>query len=168
MNSIRIGIGYDVHPFVCGRDLILGGIRLEHDKGLGGHSDADVLIHAIIDSFCGAAGLGDIGKLFPDTSEEYKNIHSILLLERVSALLKDMGASIINIDTVVICEQPKILPYVYEMKNAISAALDNLPVERIGIKGKTTEKLGFTGRSEGIAVHAVALLQLQQNTASRM
>lgn len=160
MNSIRIGIGYDVHPFERGRDLILGGLRIDYIYGLGGHSDADVLVHAIIDAICGAAGFGDIGKLFPDTNDMYKNIRSIILLQKVCTMLKDSAAEIINIDSVVICEKPKILPYVDEMKKMISEALDNLPVDRIGIKGKTTEGLGFTGRSEGIAVQAVALLRI--------
>jgi len=160
MNSIRIGIGYDVHPFERGRDLILGGLRIDYTYGLGGHSDADVLVHAIIDAICGAAGFGDIGKLFPDTNDMYKNIRSIILLQKVCTMLKDSAAEIINIDSVVICEKPKILPYVDEMKKMISEALDNLPVDRIGIKGKTTEGLGFTGRSEGIAVQAVALLRI--------
>lgn len=161
MNSIRVGIGYDVHPFAKGRDLILGGIKIDYSAGLDGHSDADVLIHAIIDAICGAAGLGDIGRLFPDSSKEYKNIKSVLLLEKVSNSLVEKKIQIINIDSVVICEQPKIVPYIHDMKTTISHALNGLSVDRIGIKGKTTEKLGFTGRSEGIAAQAVALLHFK-------
>lgn len=158
MNRLRIGIGYDVHAFAEGRDLILGGVKIDYKYGLMGHSDADVLIHAIIDSLLGASNLGDIGKLFPDTDKKYKGISSIELLKKVSSLLLSKNIEIINIDSVVICEKPKIKDYTDKMKSEISIALNNLDVNRIGIKGTTTEKLGFTGRGEGIAAQAVSLI----------
>ena len=157
MENLRIGIGYDVHAFTDNRKLILGGVKIDC-RGLEGHSDADVLIHAIIDSLLGAAGLGDIGRLFPDP--EYKDISSILLLEHVYGLLKTNNIEIINIDSVIICEKPKIIDYSEAMKDNLSKALNGLDIKRIGIKGKTTEGLGFTGRGEGIAVHAVSLVKL--------
>lgn len=161
MNSLRIGNGFDVHPFCDNRPLILGGVRIEHDRGLQGHSDADVLTHSIIDSLLGAAGLGDIGKLFPDTDKKYMNIRSLLLLEKVYSLFKERGIRIINTDSVVICEKPKIAPYVEAMKLEISSALGgDVGPELIGIKGTTTEKLGFTGRDEGIAVYTVSLISV--------
>jgi 2-C-methyl-D-erythritol 2,4-cyclodiphosphate synthase len=158
MEQLRIGIGYDVHAFSEERSLILGGVKFDHELGLLGHSDADVLIHAIIDSLLGAANLGDIGRLFPDTDEKYKNISSIELLKNVSGLLKSKNIKIINIDSVLVCERPKIKDNTDQMKLNISRALDGLDVSRIGIKGKTSEKLGFTGREEGIAAQAVALI----------
>jgi 2-C-methyl-D-erythritol 2,4-cyclodiphosphate synthase len=161
MQNIRIGIGYDVHAFARDRDLVLGGLRIEHEFGLMGHSDADVLVHAIIDALLGAAALGDIGQHFPDTDPKYKGISSIELLNQVNALLLKKNISIINIDSVIICEKPKIKDYAEKMKLKISAALNGLSVEKIGIKGKTTEKLGFTGRGEGIAAHAVCLLSIE-------
>jgi len=161
MNSLRIGNGFDVHSFCEGRALILGGVQIEYYKGLKGHSDADVLIHAIIDSLLGASGLGDIGKLFPDTDKQYKNISSLLLLEEVYRLLKKHGISIINTDSVIICEKPKIAPYVEAMKQKISSAFNGeVNPDSIGIKGTTTEKLGFTGREEGIAVYSVSLITI--------
>lgn len=159
-SQIRIGIGYDVHPFAEGRDLILGGERVPAPRGLMGHSDADVLVHAVIDALLGAAGLGDIGRLFPDSDESFRGISSIELLRRVHELLREKRITIVNIDAVVICERPKIAPLAERMKGRISAALGNLPVDRIGIKGKTTEGLGFTGREEGIAAQAAALVSL--------
>jgi 2-C-methyl-D-erythritol 2,4-cyclodiphosphate synthase len=160
MENIRIGTGYDVHAFAKGRDLILGGVKIDYESGLLGHSDADVLVHAIIDSLLGAANLGDIGKLFPDTDNKYKGISSIELLKQVNALLIKKDIQIINIDTIVICERPKIKDFTDKMKLNISASLNGLSVDRIGIKGTTTEKLGFTGRGEGIAAQAVSLVLL--------
>ncbi len=160
MKNIRIGVGYDVHAFAKGRDLILGGVKIDNELGLLGHSDADVLIHAIIDALLGAAGLGDIGQLFPDTDARYKGISSIELLKQVNSLLLRNSIYIINIDSVVICERPKIKDFADEMRLNISAALNGLSIERIGLKGKTTEKLGFTGRGEGIAAQAVCLINL--------
>ncbi len=162
LNRIRIGIGYDVHPFAKNRKLIIGGERIDYKHGLQGHSDADVLIHAIIDSLLGAANLGDIGRLFPDTDEKYKDISSIVLLKKVDDIFWENKIQIINIDTVLICEKPMIKDHVDKMKQNISKALNDLPVNRIGIKGKTTEKLGFTGRSEGIAAQAVSLISLPE------
>jgi len=160
MENIRIGTGFDVHRFIIGRPLVLGGVTIDHPMGLEGHSDADVLVHAIIDALLGASNLPDIGQLFPDSSSSYKNISSLVLLERVSALLREKGVSVVNIDSTVICDRPKIARYIPEMKQKISAALDELSPERIGIKGTTTEGLGFTGRGEGIAAQAVALVSI--------
>jgi 2-C-methyl-D-erythritol 2,4-cyclodiphosphate synthase len=160
MQNIRVGIGYDVHAFAKGRNLILGGVKIDYEFGLMGHSDADVLVHAIIDALLGAANLGDIGKLFPDTDQKYKGISSIELLKQVNTLLLNKNIKIINIDSVVICEKPKIKDYTDKMKSNISVALCGLSVDRIGIKGTTTEKLGFTGRGEGIAAQAVSLIEL--------
>ena len=159
MQGLRIGNGFDVHRFAPGRDLILGGIKIDHLLGLDGHSDADVLIHSIIDSFLGPSGLGDIGRLFPDTDPAYKNISSICLLEQVYAKIREKGFSVVNTDSIVICEKPKIAPYADMIRLSISRAMKNeVPPEAISIKGKTTEKLGFTGRGEGIAVYTVSLI----------
>lgn len=160
MQSLRIGIGYDVHPFASGKKLILGGVECEHPLGLDGHSDADVLVHAIIDSLLGAANMGDIGMLFPDNDPRYKDIFSISLLQEVGQRFLEKNIRIINIDSIIICEKPKVAPYIDLMKKNISQALNGLGIDRIGIKGKTTEKLGFTGREEGIAVQAVSLIQV--------
>ncbi len=159
MDSLRIGNGYDVHAFISGRDLVLGGIRIDYRFGLAGHSDADVLVHALIDSILGATGLPDIGRLFPDTDNRYRDIKSILLLESVREKIAKLKAEIINIDTVVVCQEPRIASYVNAMKESISGALGIDP-GRIGIKGSTTEGLGFTGRGEGIAAYAVALVRM--------
>ena len=159
MTDLRIGNGFDVHAFEQGRDLIIGGVKIPHPEGLAGHSDADVLTHAIIDSLLSPSNLGDIGKLFPDTDPAYKNISSIILLEKVYEKFTDAGYRIINIDSVIICDTPKIAPYTQLMKQAVSKAMKNeVQPEAIGIKGKTTEKLGFTGRGEGIAVYTVSLI----------
>ncbi len=159
MTCFRIGNGFDTHAFEEGRDLIIGGVKIPYSHGLAGHSDADVLIHAIIDSLLSPANLGDIGKLFPDSDPSLKNINSILLLKKVYEKLKVSGYSIVNIDSVIICEKPKIASYTEKMKENISNAMNNeIPTDCIGIKGKTTEKLGFTGRGEGIAVYTVSLL----------
>lgn len=156
--NIRIGNGFDVHKFSPDRKLILGGVHIEHPQGLLGHSDADVLVHAIIDSLLGAGSLPDIGQLFPDTDPQYKDISSLELLQKVGNMLGDMQVQIINIDSIVICESPKIYPYIDAMKKNISNSLNGLETERIGIKGKTSEGLGFTGRGEGIAAMAVCLV----------
>lgn len=156
--DLRVGIGYDVHAFAENRKLVLGGVAIAHPRGLAGHSDADVLIHALIDALLGAASLGDIGRLFPDTDPALRGADSIGLLSRVYEIMTRRGARIVNIDSVVICEQPKISPHVDAMKAAISRALGGLPVERIGVKGTTTEGLGFAGRREGIAAQAVTLV----------
>ena len=159
MINYRIGNGFDVHALVHGRKLIIGGVTIDYHLGLDGHSDADVLIHSIIDSFLSPANIGDIGQLFPDTDPAYKNISSITLLKEVYSKLNTNGFTVINTDSVVICDKPKIAPYLNEMKKNISEAMGgNLHPNSIGIKGKTTEKLGFTGRGEGIAVYTVSLL----------
>jgi len=160
MYNIRIGSGFDVHKFVEGRDLMLGGVKIDYHLGLAGHSDADVLVHAIMDALLGASNLGDIGKLFPDSDSSYKNINSLLLLEKVYARLNEKNISIINIDSIVICEAPKILPYINSMKKNISKTLQLSSTDRISIKGTTTEHLGFTGRKEGIAVISNCLIAL--------
>jgi 2-C-methyl-D-erythritol 2,4-cyclodiphosphate synthase len=158
--DIRIGNGYDVHRFADERDLIIGGVKIEHPQGLLGHSDADVLIHAIIDSLLGASSFEDIGRHFPDTDTIYQNANSVNLLQTVYKKIVNSGISIINIDSVIICESPKISPYIEKMKNRISEALGGLELNRIGIKGKTNEKMGFAGRGEGIAVYSVALVDV--------
>ena len=154
---MKIGIGYDVHALVENRKLILGGIDIPYEKGLLGHSDADVLVHAIMDSILGALGLGDIGKHFPDTDEEYKDISSLILLERVYNIMIESKYKIGNIDTVIIAQSPKLAPYIEDMKLNISKIL-NTPVFNINIKATTTEKLGFEGRKEGISAQSVCLL----------
>ncbi len=154
----RIGIGYDVHAFAPDRALILGGVTIPYEKGLTGHSDADVLTHAIMDALLGAARLGDIGKLFPDTDPAYKDADSIELLKQVGALLRQEGFSIVDIDSVLMIEQPKISPHRDAMRARIADALE-LPDTAVGIKATTTEQLGFVGRGEGVAAQAVALLE---------
>lgn len=154
----RIGQGFDVHKLVEGRKCILGGVDIPHHCGLLGHSDADVLLHAIMDAILGAAGLGDIGRHFPDTDDAYKGASSLDLLEHVGYLIREKGYSIGNIDATVICQKPKILPYVEEMIENISKTL-KIDYGKINIKGTTTEKLGFTGRKEGIAAQAVCILK---------
>jgi 2-C-methyl-D-erythritol 2,4-cyclodiphosphate synthase len=154
----RIGNGYDVHPLVKERKLILGGVEIPHDLGLGGHSDADVLLHAICDAILGACGAGDIGHHFPDTSGEYKNISSLLLLKRVARTCADRGYKISNTDAIIVAQEPKVSPYIVEMITNIAAALD-IETTQVNIKATTTEKLGFEGRKEGISAHAIALLE---------
>ncbi|MCR5482349.1 MAG: 2-C-methyl-D-erythritol 4-phosphate cytidylyltransferase [Clostridia bacterium] len=156
--EVRIGKGFDVHPLVEGRKLILGGTEIPFEKGLDGHSDADVLVHAIMDALLGAANLGDIGRLFPDTEPIFKSISSLVLLEKVGELLREDGLEIVNIDATVIAEEPKISGIVPMMKANICNAL-RLDQERLNIKGTTTERLGFTGRGEGIAAEAVCSLE---------
>lgn len=154
---LRIGQGFDVHAFESGRKLILGGVQIAHNQGLAGHSDADVLIHAVIDAFLGALSLGDIGKLFPDNDMSYKDADSMELLKKV--LEKAPNFKLNNLDVIVICERPKIAPYSEEMRKNIASAF-NCNINQISIKGTTTEKLGFTGRGEGIAAMAVILLEV--------
>lgn len=154
---MRIGQGYDVHPLVAGRDLIIGGVKIPHSKGLQGHSDADVLLHAICDACLGAAGLGDIGKHFPDTDAQYKNIDSRLLLRRVHASLRAGGWYVVNVDATIIAQAPRLAPHIPRMQENIAADLD-LIVGHVNVKATTTEHLGFIGREEGIAAQAVVLL----------
>jgi len=153
----RIGIGFDVHRLVEERKCIIGGVEIPHSKGLLGHSDADVLTHAICDALLGAAGLGDIGTYFPDNDPKFKNIDSLILLKQVKEEISKLGFVIENIDSIVMAEKPKINPHRMEMKAILSKTL-GIEESRIGIKATTTEKLGFTGREEGIAAQSVALL----------
>ena len=154
---MRIGTGYDVHRLVKDRDLILGGVKIDYEYGLLGHSDADVLVHAIMDALLGAAAMGDIGKHFPDTEEAYRGISSIALLEHVAGLLKENGYSVGNIDSVIIAQSPKMAPHIENMRKNIARAL-SIELSRISVKATTEEGLGFTGAGEGISSHAVCLL----------
>ena len=154
----RIGNGYDVHRLIKGRKLILGGVDIPHDLGLDGHSDADVLCHALCDSLLGAAGAGDLGKYFPDTDNKWKGVSSLVLLEKSGELVAERGFQISNIDTTIVAQQPKIGPHIESMTTNISETLKIDPTQ-INIKATTTERLGFTGREEGIAAYAVTLLK---------
>lgn len=154
---LRIGHGYDVHAFSENRKCILGGVDVPCEKGLLGHSDADVLLHAISDSLLGAAALGDIGKHFPDTDPRYKGADSLVLLENVCNLIKSKGYKVINIDATVIAQMPKLAPYIDEMRENIAKAL-GVDVDFVSVKATTEEKLGFTGRKEGISAHCVCLI----------
>lgn len=155
---MRIGHGYDVHRLTSGRKLILGGVEIPHDLGLDGHSDADVLIHAIMDALLGAAALGDIGKLFPDTDNAYLGIDSMILLEKVSETIYRAGYSISNIDATVLAQKPKLAPYIMQMRRNIAGAL-TLRDDQVSVKATTEERLGFTGAEQGIAAHAVCLIE---------
>ena len=158
MVDFRIGHGYDVHRLVKDRALILGGVEIAHELGLLGHSDADVLVHAVMDALIGAMGKGDIGKHFPDTDEKYKGISSISLLSAVHRMLTDNGYRVVNVDATVIAQRPKLSSYIEEMRSNMAAALD-VEAEVINVKATTEERLGFTGSEEGIAAHAVALIE---------
>lgn len=154
---MRIGFGYDSHRLVSGRDLILGGIKVPYDKGLLGHSDGDVIVHAIIDAVIGALGLGDIGKHFPDTDPQWKDAKSTTLLRQIVGLARAGGFEIAWVDCTVVAEEPKLSPYIEAMKEAISAS--GVPSSCINIKAKTNEKMGFVGRGEGVVAYAVCLLK---------
>ncbi len=154
-NNMRVGLGYDVHKFEADRELILGGVKIDYEYGLLGHSDADVLLHAIMDSLLGAAGMGDIGRHFSDKDPKYKGISSMKLLEEVRHKIVDYD--IINIDSVVICQAPKLMNYIPQMEENIARVLD-IEVSRVNVKATTTERLGFAGRKEGIASEAICLL----------
>lgn len=154
---IRVGNGYDVHRFEEGRRLVLGGVEIPYAKGLLGHSDADVLVHAIMDALLGACGERDIGKHFPDTDASFKDISSLILLKKVKEILTQKGYRIGNVDSIIVAEAPKLSPYIDLMKDNLAEVLD-LDAESIGVKATTTESLGFTGRKEGIAAYAVACL----------
>jgi 2-C-methyl-D-erythritol 2,4-cyclodiphosphate synthase len=156
--GLRIGYGIDFHQLVSGRDLFIGGVKIPHDKGALGHSDADVLLHAICDALLGAACMGDIGVHFPDTSAEFKNIDSKILLAKTYELIKAKGYSIINIDSTLCLEAPKIKPYVAEMQQVIAGIL-SISINDISIKATTTETMGFVGRKEGLVAHATCLIQ---------
>ena len=156
---MRIGHGYDVHRLVPGRALILGGVTIPYEKGLDGHSDADVLVHAVMDALTGAARLGDIGKLFPDTDPAYAGISSLKLLAEVGRLLGEKGFAVVNIDATLLAQAPKVGPYKQQMAENIAAALGVSP-EQVNVKATTEEGLGFTGDGSGMAAHAVVLLEI--------
>ncbi|MBO5039839.1 MAG: 2-C-methyl-D-erythritol 2,4-cyclodiphosphate synthase [Clostridia bacterium] len=156
-SDIRIGHGYDVHRLTEDRDLIIGGVKIPYEKGLLGHSDADVLVHAILDAILGALGEGDIGKHFPDTDERFKGINSMLLAENVASLLSSKGYTVGNIDATVVAQRPKLSPYIEDMRANIAKVFGVTP-DRVNIKATTEEKLGFTGSGEGISAHAVCLI----------
>ena len=158
MTNLRIGQGYDVHRLTEGRRLILGGVEIPFALGLDGHSDADVLVHAIMDALCGASKLGDIGKLFPDTDPQYAGISSILLLKRVADALKAQGFQIVNVDATLVAQAPKVAPYRAEMEKNIAEAL-GIDLDAINVKATTEERLGFTGDGSGMAAKAIALLE---------
>ena len=158
MTNLRVGHGYDVHRLTEGRKLILGGVEIPWEKGLLGHSDADVLVHAVMDALAGAARLGDIGKLFPDSDPVYKDISSLKLLGEVGRLLEERGFAVVNIDAALLAQAPKVAPYKDRMAENIAAAL-NIQAEQVNVKATTEEGLGFTGSGEGMAAHAVALIE---------
>ena len=155
---MRIGMGYDVHKLTEGRKLIIGGVEIPYEKGLLGHSDADVLLHAIMDALLGAAAMGDIGKLFPDTDDRYLGASSMKLLEAVGVRLRERGYRVGNIDATLLAQQPKVSPYTQQMVQNIAAAL-GIDESRVSVKATTEEHLGFTGSGEGMAAHAVCLLE---------
>lgn len=158
MTKLRVGHGYDVHRLVEGRALMLGGVTVPFDRGLLGHSDADVLTHAVMDALLGAAALGDIGKLFPDSDAAYAGADSIALLRRVTALLREHGWQVGNVDATVVAQTPKLAPYIPEMRRRLAEAM-GLDVDCVSVKATTEERLGFTGSGEGMAAHAVALIE---------
>ena len=158
MTKLRVGHGYDVHRLTEGRALILGGVTVPFDRGLLGHSDADVLTHAVMDALLGAAALGDIGKLFPDSDAAYAGADSIALLERVTALLREHGWQVGNVDATVVAQAPRLAPYIPEMRRRLAEAM-GLDVDCVSVKATTEERLGFTGSGEGVAAHAVALIE---------
>jgi 2-C-methyl-D-erythritol 2,4-cyclodiphosphate synthase len=155
--GIRIGHGYDVHKLVEGRKLILGGVEIPYERGLLGHSDADVLVHAIMDALFGAAAMGDIGRAFPDNDPAYEGIDSMILLSRTREMLEERGWQVGNVDATVIAQRPKLMSYIPEMTRRIAQVLQ-VDVEQVNVKATTEEKLGFTGREEGISAHAVAII----------
>lgn len=159
---MRIGHGYDVHKLVTGRDLIIGGVKIPYERGLLGHSDADVLLHAVMDALLGAAALGDIGLHFPDTDGRYKGISSLKLLEETARLVKEAGYRTENIDATIIAQKPKMRPYIEQMRQNIADTL-RTDISRVNVKATTEEGLGFTGTEEGISAHAVCLLVSEKN-----
>lgn len=158
MTDLRVGHGYDVHRLVQGRALVLGGVTVPFDRGLLGHSDADVLTHAVMDALLGAAALGDVGKLFPDSNPAYAGADSVLLLRRVTAALAEGGFAPVNVDATVLAQAPKLAPYIPDMRRILAEAM-GLDASRVSVKATTEEGLGFTGSGEGIAAHAVALIE---------
>jgi 2-C-methyl-D-erythritol 2,4-cyclodiphosphate synthase len=162
---LRIGIGYDVHAFAEGRRLVLGGVEIDHERGLAGHSDADVLSHALMDAILGAMRAGDIGEHFPDTDPVYRGAHSLDLLRRVGDIMRDAGWEFVDADCVIVAQAPRLSPYREMMRIRLADGL-SVPVDAIGVKATTTERLGFAGREEGIGAYAVALLQRGSDNAS--
>ena len=162
---IRVGQGFDVHALVAGRKLIVGGVEIAHERGLAGHSDADVLLHAICDALIGAAGLGDIGTHFPDTDPRYKGADSRALLRSVASMLSASGWEVANVDSTIIAQAPKMAPHIPRMRDNIASDL-GLPLERVNVKAKTAERLGTLGRGEGIAVEAIALISKQPSAGA--
>ncbi len=161
MSSFRIGHGYDVHKLAENRDCIIGGVKIPHTLGLLGHSDADVLLHAVSDALLGALALGDIGKHFPDTDPNYKNADSLKLLAHVVNLIEEQGYQLGNLDAIVIAQKPKLAPYIEQMRKNIAAAC-HADISQVSVKATTEERLGFTGREEGISAHCVALLERKE------
>lgn len=155
----RIGHGYDAHRFAEGRKLILGGVNIPYERGLSGHSDADVLLHVVMDSLLGAAALGDIGKIFPDTDERFKDISSLILLKEVARLFSENGFTVVNIDATIVAQAPKLSPYIEEMRSNIAGAL-SCDIDRVSVKATTEEGMGFTGTKEGISAHSVCLIEI--------
>jgi 2-C-methyl-D-erythritol 2,4-cyclodiphosphate synthase len=155
---VRAGIGFDIHPLVAGRRLVLGGVTLKFERGLDGHSDADVLVHAVIDALLGASALGDIGKHFPDSDPQYKGISSIAMLERIRSILNDNGVTVKNIDSTVICEKPRLAAHTQKMCRNIAKALE-IDEEQVSVKASTTNSLGLIAKGEGIAAMAVVLIK---------
>ncbi len=160
--DIRVGSGFDVHQFAENRNLIIGGVDIPYDKGLLGHSDADVLLHAVCDALLGALALGDIGMHFPDTDQKYKNVDSKILLKNVYGLIKDRGYEVVNLDCSLLLQKPKIAKYVPEMRSVIAGLIDTTE-DRVSVKATTTEKLGFVGREEGAAAMASVLIKKKEN-----
>ena len=158
MTNLRIGHGYDVHRLVPDRDLIIGGVKIEYELGLLGHSDADVLVHAVMDALLGAAGMRDIGYHFPDSREEFRGVSSLVLLSEVKELLANAGYSVVNIDSTLVLQRPKVAAYIGKMAENIATVL-GIGIDRVNVKATTEEKLGFTGSGEGAAAHAVALIE---------
>ena len=158
MTNLRIGQGYDVHRLTEGRDLILGGVTVPYERGLDGHSDADVLTHAIIDALLGAAGLGDIGKLFPDSEERYRGISSLLLLKEVGERLRENGWQVVNLDSTIVAQAPKLAPYREAMRRNLAEAL-GVDVSQVSVKATTSEGMGFEGEEKGMTAHAVCLIE---------
>ncbi|MDR1159911.1 MAG: 2-C-methyl-D-erythritol 2,4-cyclodiphosphate synthase [Syntrophomonadaceae bacterium] len=165
MLKIRIGYGYDVHHFIAGRPLIIGGVTIPYERGLAGHSDADVLIHAICDAMLGALALGDLGAHFPDNHPRYKNISSLLLLQETNKMIRERGYTIVNIDSTIVAQEPAMSPYSALMRSKIAEVLD-IEREQISVKATTTEGLGFEGKKEGIGASAVVLLENESSSAS--
>ena len=162
---LRIGMGYDVHAFADGRKLVLGGVEIEHGRGLAGHSDADVVAHALMDAILGAMRAGDIGEHFPDTDPAYRGVDSLELLRRVGQIMRDAGWTFVDADCVIVAQAPKLSPHRETMRTRLAGSLD-VPVDAIGVKATTTEGLGFAGRKEGIGAYAVALLERGFDDAS--